>query len=180
MTAITGYYNAQPLSNLTAIKSNWANCYNVTDMNGLFNNATALREIPDSWYGLFNLTAAQSTFSNCSSLSAIPNTWFGLTSLKNCYGMFYNCTNLSSIPTDFNSMTNLSDIRGMFEGCTSLTSDIGPILDYIKGHFYPGASTVYLNMFKGCTGVHSGSNTYSQITADSTSTAWYNYIFGLV
>lgn len=142
---------------LTAIKSNWENCGNLKDMQYLFSYAFKLEEIPSSWKGLSSLTAASN--------------------------MFCKCSSLSSIPTDlFTYCTSLNYCQSMFEDCLALTSDIKPIIDYIMGHFYPGATGVYQSMFKGCTGIHSGSKTYAQIIADTSTTAYnsyYKYIFGL-
>lgn len=145
----------QPLTALTAIKSDWRYCTNITKMESLFDGATALQEI--------------------------PNSWSGLSSISNVQNMFKGCTGLTTIPTDFN-YTNLvhSNFSGMFSGCTKLTCDIAPILNQITAGCFPGNALQYSAMFAGCTGVKSGSNNYSQITADASKSAWYNYLFGLV
>ena len=121
-TAFTAIYSmGGPLSELSAVKSDWSHCNNIVNMASLFESATKLEEIPDSWEGLDNLTAAQATFRYCTSLRSIPDSWEGLENLKDASNIFGNCSSLSSIPRTLNGLSNLTAAPGMFDHCTSLT-----------------------------------------------------------
>ena len=163
LTSIPGFYN---LGSLAIANSMFEGCTGISSIAGT----------------LTALTAAGAMFKDCKNLTGLPPSWSWMKNNEYANDMFAGCTKLQDIPDDLMSETKLGQnghFSGMFSGCTALTSDIGPILYAITHHYYPGASDYYLNMFKGCTGVHSGSNDYNAITADTTAANWYNYIFGL-
>lgn len=141
------------LTNLSAIKSSWKNCINLKDATKLF---------------------------SFSKIASVPDSWEGLSSLYSACDMFKSCTKLTDIPSDlFDCCPNLFNFSGMFMNCSALTSDIGPILDYITSHISASMYWVYGSAFMGCTGVHSGTNDYNQILADTDKLNWYNTLFGI-
>lgn len=163
LTSIPGFYNLGSLA----------------VANSMFEGCTGISSIAGS---LTALTAGDAMFRDCKNLTGLPVSWSWMKNNEYANNMFAGCTKLQYIPDDLMSETRLGQnghFSGMFSGCTALTADIGPILYAITHHYYPGASEYYTDMFKGCTGVHSGSNDYNAITADSTAAGWYNYIFGL-
>ena len=140
------YRNNSPLSELTAIKSDWSHCNNVTAMSDTFRDAKKLKSIPDSWNGFDNIDNLYHTFENCISLEAIPDSWTGLETLKYTNNLFCDCKALTGIPDSWEGLGNLSQAIGMFMGCNSLKK----IPESLVGL---NSLTYAYAMFSGCTGL---------------------------
>lgn len=157
--------------NLTALSSikDWGFLTNIKNAAGVFQNATALKELPSDFTPFGRLENASYMFIGCSSLSSLPDL-FALNSLNNAIMMFAGCSNVETIPGGMIRLINNSAYMSfMFSGCTSLTSDVKYIMD--EGNSRITDSGYYNGVFKDCTAI-SGYNTL-------TSQAAYKPWFGL-
>lgn len=177
LTALPDFYG---LHNLQYCQNMFYNCNKVINMP--LGTLTAI-------------TAAQAMFENCSSMSGniydkmIPPTkWeYFAPNLEHADNMFANCVKITDIQTDLTA-TNIKTMTNMFKNCSAITSDIGPILDFVRTHFYPGQVANFSGAFNGCTAVHSGVSSYNDIINDTTpayeggptcSDAWWKPLFGI-
>lgn len=141
------------------------------------------------------LTAAQYMFENCSSISGniydkmIPHVkWeYFAPNLELADYMFANCVKITDIQTDL-SATRIKSMSNMFKNCSAISSDIGPILDFVRTHFSASQSAYFGSAFMGCTAVHSGISSYNDIINDTTpayeggptrADAWWKPLFGI-
>lgn len=142
------------------------------------------------------LTTAQAMFENCSSMSGNkynkmipPTNWKSFApNLEYADAMFANCVKITDIQTDL-SAANIRSMKDMFKNCSAITSDIGPILDFVRTRFYPGQATAFSGAFSGCTAVHSGVSSYNDIIHDVTpayaggptrADVWWKPLFGII
>ena len=167
-SAFTSLNSEGNLTALSAIKD-WGYLTNIKNAAGVFQNATALKELPSDFTPFGRLENASYMFLGCSSLSSLPDL-FALNSLNNAVMMFAGCSNVDTIPGGMVRLINNSAYMAfMFSGCTSLTSDVKYIMD--EGNSHITDSSYYNGVFKDCTAI-SGYNTL-------TSQAAYKPWFGL-
>jgi hypothetical protein len=159
----------------------------------MFSNCNKVTNMPLGT--LTALTAAQAMFANCSSMSGNiydkmipPTNWESFApNLELADNMFANCVKITDIQTDL-SATHIRIMKDMFKNCSAITSDIGPILDFVRTRFYPDQVTAFSGAFMGCTAVHSGISSYNDIINDTTpayeggptrADAWWKPLFGI-
>lgn len=93
-----------------------ANSYNITKMNGMFNNCKNLTKV--ALFDMSRVTEASAMFDGCTLLTDVP--LFDLSSVTDMSGMFFGCKALTSIPWfNTSSATNMANI---FASCSGLTS----------------------------------------------------------
>ena len=160
----------------------------------MFSNCNKVTNMPLGT--LTALTAAQAMFENCSSMSGNiydkmipPTNWeFFAPNLELADYMFANCVKITDIQTDL-SATLIKSMSNMFKNCSAISSDIGPILDFVRTHFYPDQVTAFSGAFSGCTAVHSGVSSYNDIIHDVTpayedgptrADVWWKPLFGII
>lgn len=172
------------LNRLTNAPAMFRDCWSLTKIpdffalkklkcaDAMFENCYKVTTFP---YGSMpKLTAASCMFKNCSSMTGNfyeptipPGEWDSFApELEYANGMFSGCSKITDIQTDL-SATNINYMSAMFADCTALTSDIGPILDFVRTKFYDNTAR-YASAFMGCTGVKSGTSSYNDIINDST------------
>lgn len=177
LTALPDFYG---LHSLQYCQNMFYNCNKVTNMP--LGTLTAMTE-------------SKSMFENCSSMSGNahdkmipPVNWRAFApNLEHADNMFANCVKITDIQTDL-SATKIRSMTNMFKNCSAITSDIGPILDFVRTNFYPGQAADFSAAFSGCTAVHSGVSSYNDIINDTTpayeggptrADAWWKPLFGL-
>ena len=134
----------------------------VTNMYGLFNYCTDLRNV--SLFDTSNATTMQDMFMDCYSITSVP--LFNTAKVKYMIGMFIN-TSIVSIP-NFNT-SKVEDMRTMFRYCRSLTTV--PLLNTSK------VQNV-MDMFEDCVNVESGALAlYQQLSTQTTPPATYSEAF---
>ena len=165
-SAFTALNSDGNLTALSAIKT-WGYLTNIKNAAGVFQGATALKELPTDFGPFGRLENAAYMFLGCSALSSLPDL-FALNSLTNAALMFAGCNNVDTIPGGMTRIiSNSAFIQGMFSGCTSLTSDVKYIMD--EGNATYNNTTYYQNAFAGCTAI-SGYNT---LTANAAYKPWF-------
>ena len=93
-----------------------ANTTNVTDMQNMFRNCTALQSVP-----LFDTSKVWnmiSMFGYCEHLTTVP--LFDTSNVTTMSGMFFRCTRLTTVPL-FNT-SKVTAMNDMFRNCSSLTT----------------------------------------------------------
>lgn len=184
----------------------FSNCVSLTALPDFY-GLRSLQYCPQMFYNcnkvinmplgtLTALTAARAMFENCSSISGNiydkmipPVKWESFApNLELADNMFANCVKITDIQTDL-SATKIRSMTNMFKNCSAITSDIGPILDFVQTHFYPGQAADFSAAFSGCTAVHSGISSYNDIINDTTlayeggptrADAWWKPLFGIM
>lgn len=118
-----GLFNKAPISGIDT--SNPFILDNATDLEGLFNGCSGLKDIRalEKW-NVSNVNSLGQMFKGCRSLediSALQN--WNTAKVQNMSQMFYLCKKLTSIDALQNWNTaNLGGIWGMFDHCTSITN----------------------------------------------------------
>lgn len=165
-SAFTALNSDGNLTALSAIKT-WGYLTNIKNAAGVFQGATALKELPTDFDPFGRLENASYMFLGCNALSSLPDL-FALNSLNNATMMFAGCSNVDTIPGGMiRLISNSAYIAGMFSGCTSLTSDIKYIMD--EGNATYNSTMYYQDVFAGCTAI-SGYNT---LTANAAYKPWF-------
>ena len=93
---------------------------NVTDMNQMFSDCSALTSLDLTRWNTSNVTDMYYMFNNCSSLTFLDVSGFDTSNITNMLAMFQNCGALTSLDLGGWNINNNTDIGGMFGNCSSL------------------------------------------------------------
>ena len=108
------------LTNIEGIEN--LNTENVTHMNSMFNECTALKSLDLTNFNTAKVTNMSYMFYNCSALASLNVSKFNTAEVKDMDFMFYNCSTLTSLNlSNFNNV-KVTTMISMFDGCTKLES----------------------------------------------------------
>ncbi|SFC76188.1 BspA family leucine-rich repeat surface protein [Ruminococcus albus] len=133
-------------TNCTSIDLSKADTGNVTNMNSMFSECSALKKLDISSFDTSKVTNMEDMFYGCSNLSSINLSSFDTSNVTNMSAMFYGCTGLTSIDLRNFDTGKVTKMSGMFLNCRKLTS-----IDVSS--FDTGSVTNMGSMFYGCTGL---------------------------
>jgi hypothetical protein len=98
-------------------------------------------------------------FSECTALNLVDGLQFDSVKSYGCYQMFKGCTSLPDVHfCDFSNTATVeqSAFDGMFSECVGLKNNPDEDEEIVLGYDGDGASKVYRQMFRGCTGLEGG------------------------
>ena len=133
-------------TNCTSIDLSKADTTNVTDMNSMFSECSALTKLDISSFNTSKVTNMEDMFYCCSSLSSIDLSSFDTSNVTNMSAMFYGCTSLTSVDLRHFDTSKVTKMSGMFLNCRKLTT-----IDVSS--FDTSSVTNMGSMFYGCTGL---------------------------
>ena len=109
--------------NLTEIKGiENLNTENVTHMNSMFNECTALKSLDLTNFNTAKVTNMSYMFNECSALASLNVSKFNTAEVKDMDFMFYNCSTLTSLNLSNFNNAKVTTMISMFDGCTKLES----------------------------------------------------------
>ena len=109
--------------NLTEIKGiENLNTENVTHMNSMFNECTALKSLDLTNFNTAKVTNMSYMFNDCSALASLNVSKFNTAEVKDMDFMFYNCSTLTSLNLSNFNNAKVTTMISMFHGCTKLES----------------------------------------------------------
>ena len=139
------FFNCSALTSLDVTHFNTAK---VTDMNGMFNECSKLTSLDVSKFNTANVTNMGYMFFNCSALTSLDVTNFNTENVTNMNSMFSSCKTLTSLDVSKFNTANVTNMKGMFYNCSKLTS-----FDVTK--FNTANVTNMKNMFYKCSALTS-------------------------
>ena len=134
LTTIEGieYLNTE---NVTNMESMFGNCsalttlnvsnfdtQNVTNMSWMFYNCSALTTLDVSKLDTQNVKNMGWMFSDCSKLTTLDVSNFDTKDVQSMSAMFMNCPNLTTLDVSNFDTKNVTDMSAMFWGCSALTT----------------------------------------------------------
>ena len=108
------------LTNIEGIEN--LNTENVTHMNSMFNECTALKSLDLTNFNTAKVTNMSYMFYNCSALASLNVSKFNTAEVKDMDFMFYNCSSLTSLNLSNFNNAKVTTMISMFDGCTKLES----------------------------------------------------------
>ena len=148
------FANARPTScykwfydctNLTTIEGiEYLNTENVTNMNGMFCDCSALTTLDVSNFDTKNVTNMSGMFCDCSALTTLDVSNFDTQNVTNMNYMFSGCKALTTLDVSSFDTQNVTDMSDMFSDCPALTTI------YASEKFVTTACEVDENMFAEC------------------------------
>ena len=141
-TSLRGFFiNCKTLETISGLK--YLNTANVTDMNHMFYDCSALESLVITNFNTENVTNMSFIFGGCSALESLNLTNFNTANVTDMSFMFHGCSALKSLDlTNFNT-AKVVYMDNMFYGCSALKS-----LDLTN--FNTAKVTYMNNMFYGC------------------------------
>ena len=117
---------------------------NVTNMRGMFNNASNIRNIYFTpFFNTKKVTTMEEMFAGCGNLENLDLSSFDTTNVTNMSSMFDGCWNLKFLDISSFDTRNVKNLKSMFKGCGELK-----IIDLLS--FDTRNVTNMKSMFKGC------------------------------
>ena len=135
---------------------------NITNMNYMFENCTALESVDMSGFDTSNVTDMSFMFNGCSSLTGLNVSNFNTSNVTDMHYMFTDCSSLTGLNVSNFNTAKVITMTSMFEGCSSLTS-------LNLSTFNTALVTDMSSMFSGCSTL-SSLNISSFNTANVTDT----------
>ena len=108
------------LTNIEGIEN--LNTENVTYMNSMFNECTALKSLDLTNFNTAKVTNMSYMFNDCSALASLNVSKFNTAEVKDMDFMFYNCSTLTSLNLSNFNNAKVTTMISMFHGCTKLES----------------------------------------------------------
>ena len=108
------------LTNIEGIEN--LNTENVTHMNSMFNECTALKSLDLTNFNTAKVTNMSYMFNDCSALASLKVSKFNTAEVKDMDFMFYNCSTLTSLNLSNFNNAKVTTMISMFHGCTKLES----------------------------------------------------------
>ena len=108
------------LTNIEGIEN--LNTENVTYMNSMFNECTALKSLDLTNFNTAKVTNMSYMFNDCSALASLNVSKFNTAEVKDMDFMFYNCSTLTSLNLSNFNNAKVTTMISMFDGCTKLES----------------------------------------------------------
>ena len=109
-------------SEITSIKKWKIDTSNVTDMNYMFGDCSALTSLDVSTFDTSNVTDMNYMFGYCSALTSLDLSSFNTSNVTDMNYMFGECNALTSLDLSLFNTSNVTDMGYMFNGCSALTS----------------------------------------------------------
>ena len=134
------------LTNIEGIEN--LNTENVTHMNSMFNECTALKSLDLTNFNTAKVTNMSYMFVKCKALTSLNLSNFNTEKVTDMQGMFKECSDLTSLDLSNFNTEKVTDMRGMFWECSNLTSLNLTRLNTEK-------VTAMNGMFYGCTKLES-------------------------
>ena len=117
---------------------------NVTNMKGMFNNASNIKNIYFTpFFNTKKVTTMEEMFAGCSNLENLDLSSFETTNVTNMRSMFEGCSNLKYLDISSFDTRNVINMKSMFKGCINLK-----ILDLLS--FDTRNVTTMEEMFEEC------------------------------
>ena len=114
------FYGCKNLTNIEGIEN--LNTENVTYMNSMFYNCTALKSLDLTNFNTAKVTNMSYMFNDCSALASLNVSKFNTAEVKDMDFMFYNCSTLTSLNLSNFNNAKVTTMISMFDGCTKLES----------------------------------------------------------
>ena len=114
------FYECRNLTNIEGIEN--LNTENVTYMNNMFYNCSALASLDLSKFNTAKVANMNYMFYNCSALASLNVSKFNTAEVKDMDFMFYNCSTLTSLNLSNFNNAKVTTMISMFDGCTKLES----------------------------------------------------------
>ena len=114
------FYGCKNLTNIEGIEN--LNTENVTYMNSMFNECTALKSLDLTNFNTAKVTNMSYMFYDCSALASLNVSKFNTAEVKDMDFMFYNCSTLTSLNLSNFNNAKVTTMISMFDGCTKLES----------------------------------------------------------
>ena len=114
------FYGCKNLTNIEGIEN--LNTENVTYMNSMFNECTALKSLDLTNFNTAKVTNMSYMFNDCSALASLNVSKFNTAEVKDMDFMFYNCSTLTSLNLSNFNNAKVTTMISMFDGCTKLES----------------------------------------------------------
>ena len=114
------FYGCKNLTNIEGIEN--LNTENVTYMNSMFNECTALKSLDLTNFNTAKVTNMSYMFNDCSALASLNVSKFNTAEVKDMDFMFYNCSTLTSLNLSNFNNAKVTNMISMFDGCTKLES----------------------------------------------------------
>ena len=142
-TSLRGFFiNCKTLETISGLK--YLNTANVTDMNHMFYDCSALESLVITNFNTENVTNMSFIFGGCSALESLNLTNFNTANVTDMSFMFHGCSALKSLDlTNFNT-AKVTYMNNMFYGCSALTTI------YASDKFDTDNVRNSLDMFTGC------------------------------
>ena len=121
---------------------------NVTDMNRMFRECSALSSLDVTHFNTSMVTNMEEMFFGCSSLTSLDVSHFVTSNVTNMGYMFYECSSLTGLDVSHFETSNVTDMNRMFRGCSAITN-----LDVTS--FSTSQVTNMEYMFMGCSSITS-------------------------
>ena len=109
-------------STFSTLPYNIINTSQVTDMDSMFYNCSALTSLDLSSFNTSNVTSMDSMFNNCRALTSLDVSSFNTSNVTNMYNMVSDCYKLTSLDLSNFDTSKVTSMSSMFYLCTSLTS----------------------------------------------------------
>ena len=114
------FYGCKNLTNIEGIEN--LNTENVTYMNSMFNECTALKSLDLTNFNTAKVTNMSYMFNECTALASLNVSKFNTAEVKDMDFMFYNCSTLTSLNLSNFNNAKVTTMISMFNGCTKLES----------------------------------------------------------
>ena len=114
------FYGCKNLTEIKGIEN--LNTENVTHMNSMFKECTALKSLDLTNFNTAKVTNMSYMFYNCSALASLNVSKFNTAEVKDMDFMFYNCSTLTSLNLSNFNNAKVTTMISMFHGCTKLES----------------------------------------------------------
>ena len=114
------FYECRNLTEIKGIEN--LNTENVTYMNNMFYNCSALASLDLSKFNTAKVANMNYMFYDCSALASLNVSKFNTAEVKDMDFMFYNCSTLTSLNLSNFNNAKVTTMISMFDGCTKLES----------------------------------------------------------
>ena len=148
-------YMFNQCSALTTLDVSHFDTQNVTNMIQMFDNCCTLTTLDVSHFNTAKVTRMDLMFSGCNSLTTLDVSNFDTQNVTDMSAMFYDCSSLTSLDLSSFNTANVTDMRYMFSECSGLTR-------IYVGSGWSTASVTLTNseyMFRGCESLVGGKGT---------------------
>ena len=144
------FYNCSALTSLDLSNFNTAN---VTNMYGMFYGCSSLESLDVSSFNTSNVTTMYAMFGCCERLTSLDLSGFNTSNVKNMYCMFYQCSGLTGLDLSSFNTARVTNMSGMFYQCNNLSTI------YAGSDWSTAAVSSSDYMFTDCTNLMGGMGT---------------------
>ena len=145
------FYGLLKLSSISGLQ--YLNTENVTDMNYMFGDCSALTSLDVTGFNTQNVTDMGGMFWNCKGLKKLDVSGFKTENVTNMGAMFMGCSGLLSLDVSHFNTEKVTNMNAMFFGCSGLKTI------YVGEGWNTSAVTESDYMFTNCTSLVGGKGT---------------------